>query len=263
MNLNDYVQQRMEAENRLLNGSDLTFKQPKTPGEIVDLYRTYKGLTRQMRPLNEQQVEEYMSKGYSFIGAYMNNKLAGVSVSKEFPENYPLFHLPKSEGDGRVSTLGGLYVSKNFNGLGLASNLSKITTEATEQFGKNEPGAPIGMAYEISYDNPGSLKVLSRQGNFVGYYSDAQGQEGLSLLLYRPFNQSPVEIDKPSIVLTKDETASQINVVDGFMHIANQPQIGGFEVYKHELSDGNIVTTNILNTTPNTLPDQTTIFEQQ
>ncbi|MBQ3048286.1 MAG: GNAT family N-acetyltransferase [Clostridia bacterium] len=262
MNLKDYVQQRMEEENRALVNSDFSFRSPKTAGEIVDFYRTYRGLTRQMRPLNDQQVEEYLSKGYQFIGAYYNDRLTGISVSKEFPEGYPYFYLPKDEVQGRVSTLGGLYVSPEFGGLGLASRLSSITTQATEQYGKNEPGAPVGMAYEVSYDNPGSLKILNRLGNFVGYYSDSDSKEGLSLLLYRPFIQQPVTVESPSIVLTRDEQDSQISVTSGFQQIATQSQIGGFETYTHQFEDGSVATTNILNKTPNTIDDPAITIEQ-
>lgn len=261
MNLKDYFQQKMEEENRLY-GSKIRYREPKTPGEIVDLYRTYGGLQRQMRALNSDQVEEYMAKGFAFAGAYDDRKLVGIVASKEFPENYPYFHLPKNEVQGRVSTLGGLYVDKDHTGLGIASKLSTIASQATRDFALNEENAPVGMAYEVSFDNTGSLRVLGKQGHFVGYYSDTAFKEGLSLLLYKPFMQNPVEIEKPNIVLTDNEQESQINLAYGFEQIAAQPQVGGFEVYTHDVGEGNIVITNVLNTTPRTIPEQTFEVEQ-
>lgn len=262
MNLKDYFQQKMEEENRLSQNAHIRYREPKTPGEIVDLYRKYDGLQRQMRALNSDQVEEYMAKGYAFAGAYDDRELVGIVASKEFPENYPYFHLPKNEVQGKVSTLGGLYVDKNHTGLGIASHLSYIASQATRDYGVNEENAPVGMAYEVSYDNTGSLRVLGKQGHFVGYYSDTAFKEGLSLLLYKPFMQTPVEIVKPNILLTDNEQESQINLAQGFEEIAAQPQIGGFEVYTHEIGEGNIVTTNVLNTTPRTVPEQTFEVEQ-
>ena len=56
MNLKDYFQQKMEEENRLMLKTHIKYKEPKTAGEIVDLYRKYYGLQRQIRALNSDQV---------------------------------------------------------------------------------------------------------------------------------------------------------------------------------------------------------------
>lgn len=262
MNLREYMQQRMEEENRLLSNANVHYNAPKTAGEIVDLYRKYDGLLRQMRALNSDQVEEYMAKGFAFAGAYVDSQLVGIVASKELPQNYPFFHLPKNEPQGKISTLGGLFVDKKFNGLGIASRLSSIVTQATENYGTHEQNAPVGMAYEISYDNPGSLRVLSKQGNFVGYYNDSESKEGLSVLLYKPFIKEPVEIEQPNILLTSNEHVSQINLAHAFEEMACQNGVDGFTTYTHDIGEDNIVTTKILNATPKTISEQTFDIEQ-
>ena len=257
MKLKDYFQQRMDEENKLISNYRMRYKAPKTAGEIVDFYRTYDGLKRQMRALNSEQVEEYMANGYAFACAYLDNKLAGVVASKQFPEDYPYFHLPKNEPQGVVNTLGGLYVNKKYSGLGIASKLAEIATQATQEYSQKEENFTVGMAYEVSYDNNACLRILGKQGNFAGYYSDTAGKEGLSILLYKPFLHQPVEIENPNIILTSEEQSSQISLAHGLQQIANQPQVGGFEVFTHQLDDGNIVTTNILNTIPKTVSEHT------
>ena len=262
MNLREYMQQRLEEENRLLSDTSVRYEQPKTAGEIVDLYRKYDGLLRQMRALNSDQVEEYLAKGFAFAGAYVDSQLVGIAASKELPQNYPFFHLPKNETQGKVSTLRGLFVNKNFNGLGIASKLSTIVTQATEQYATHEQNTPVGMAYEISYDNPGSLRVLSRQGNFVGYYNDSEAKEGLSVLLYKPFIDKPVEIEQPNILLTANEQISQSNLAQSFEEMACQTGVDGFTTYTHDIGEGNIVTTRILNYTPVTTAEHTFEIDQ-
>lgn len=265
MNLRNYVQARLEEENRRLKfeNDHVEFQTPKTAGEIIDFYRTYDGLKRQMRPLSAEQVEEYLEKGYAFVGAYYDKQLAGIVASKKLPDNYPYFHLPKSEPNGDIYTLGGIYVKKGLGGLGIASRLSNIITQGTQKFGQ-ETGDAVGMAYEVSYDNSGSLKIMSRQGNYVGFYSDTSGQEGLSVLLYRPFTHEAIEIpNRPDIqIVTQDETISKANLFNALETLASNPEIGGYQTYNEVVgSEENIVTTHVLNNVPDMLPQAPFSFQ--
>lgn len=257
MNLRNYVQARLEKENSRLHNSHLSFEMPKTAGEIIDFYRAYDGLKRQMRPLSAEQVEAYLDKGYAFVGAYYDKQLAGIVASKQLPENYPYFHTPKSEPEGNIYTLGGIYVKKGLEGLGIASKLSNIITKGTEQFGK-ETGDAVGMAYEVSYDNYGSLKIMSRQGNYIGFYSDTSGEEGLSILLYRPFTHEAVNVqNRPNIQITQDEDFSKASLFNALENLASNPEINGYQTYNEVVgSPDNIVTTHVLNNVPNTLPQE-------
>ena len=255
MDLRNFVQARLEEENSRLKNGHIQFEMPKTAGEIIDFYRAYDGLKRQMRPLSAQQVEEYLQKGYAFVGAYYDKQLAGIVASKQFPENYPYFHPPKSEPDGNIYTLVGIYVKKGLEGMGIASKLSNIITQGTERFGQ-QTGNAVGMAYEVSYDNYGSLKIMSGQGNYVGFYSDTSGEEGLSILLYRPFTHDAVNVqNRHSIPITQDEETSKTNLFNALETLASNPEIGGYQTYSEMVgSEDNIVTTHILNNVPNTLP---------
>ena len=259
MNLRDYVENRMERENKLLASSDLKFSAPKTAGEIVDLYRTYDGLRRKMRPLDEKHVEEYLSKGFSFAGAYLNKELIGIAVSKKLPENYEYFALPKNETKGDIYTLGGLYVRDKYQGLGIASKLTRIVTEGTKDFAQNEnDSGAVGMAYEVSYDNFGSLKILSKYGNYVGLYDDSNNIGGLSIMLYKPFLHDTVKIDNPNIQLSTDERQSRVNLEDAVVDIANQDGIGGYTMTSTYIpEEDNTLIKISLNSTPSTVPEQT------
>lgn len=259
MNLRDYINSRMEEENRTIKNPQLRFAEPQTAEEIVALYRTYDGLRRKMRPLNEEKVHEYLDKGFAFAGAYYDKQLAGVVVSKQFPENYPYFTLPKEEEQGEVYTLGGLFVRPDFQGFGIASRLSKIITQGTENFGK-ETGGAVGIGYEVSYDNQGSLKILSQFGNYIGTYEDKEGEEGLSVMLYRPFGHEPVKIDRPTIELSQDQDASRISLTEGLQYIGSQEGVGGVSEIIRPLENGNEVTSLILNNTANTIPEPTFDF---
>ena len=126
MNLRDYVAARMEMENKNLKNPNLRFETPSTADEIVNLYRTYDGMRRHMRALSPDKVQEYLDKGYAFVGAYYDKELAGIAVSKQLPNDYPYFTLPKEEEKGNIYTLGGLYVRPDFQGMGIASKLSRI-----------------------------------------------------------------------------------------------------------------------------------------
>lgn len=256
MNLRDYVAGRIDRENEKIKNSHLRFDTLEDVGEIAKLYRTYDGMKRQMRPLSLEKAQEYMDKGYAFVGAYMDKELAGIVVSKQLPEEYPYFTLPKDEQKGSIYTLGGLYVRPDFQGFGIASKLSKIITKGTEDYGKDTKEA-VGMAYEVSYDNFGSLNILSKHGNYIGFYADSDGQEGLSILLYRPYAQEAVEVDRPNIILTKDQDESLISLTNGLEHIANQKQIGGLTESIFEREDGSTVTSLIVDKTPLTIPEHT------
>lgn len=257
MNLRDYVEARMEQENRQTKNRLLEFRSPETAQEIVEMYRTYGGIKRHMRALSPEKVQEYLDNGYAFVGAYYDKQLAGIAVSKQLPEDYPYFTLPRDEQKGNIYTLGGLYVRPDYQGLGIASKLSKIVTQGTEAFGRETKEA-VGMAYEVSYDNFGSLKILSKHGNYVGFYSDESATEGLTILLYRPFTHDAVKIDRPSIqLLPNDEALSMENLVEGLTYISEQEQIGGMNSTLLEQEDGDILKTWVLNNTPNTIPSPT------
>jgi len=257
MNLRDYVAQQIEEENRTIVNPNLQFKLAQDPNEIVNLYRTYDGIKRHMRALSKDKVEEYMQNGYAFVGAYYDKKLAGIAVSKQLPENYPYFTLPKNEQKGNIYTLGGLYVNPKFQGLGMASKLGRVITTGTENFGKENPEEAVGMAYEVSYDNYGSLKILSKHGNYVGFYSDSGYQEGLTILMYRPFLHEAVKIDKPNIVLTPDEQTSMNNLTESLTQISNNQEIGGLTQFDNVLENESVVATMVLNNTPSTIPQPT------
>lgn len=261
MNLRDYVSARMEQENQLIKNPNLRFETPQSSNEIVELYRTYSGMKRHMRALSKEKVEEYLEQGFAFVGAYYDRELAGIAVSKKLPEDYPYFTLPKDEEKGNIYTLGGLYVNPNFQGLGIASKLSRIVTKGTQDFARDTHEA-VGMAYEVSYDNYGSLKILSQHGNYVGFYSDStaegnMGQEGLTILMYRPFTHDAIKVDKPNIVLTADEQTSTENLTDGLVYMSQQEQIGGLTSTVQEQADGVLVKTLVLDKTPYTIPDPT------
>ena len=258
MNLRGYVERRIEEENKLIvNNKHIEFAPTYDAGQIVDIYRTYNGLRRQMRPLNEEQVETYLKNGYAFVGAYYDKELAGIVVSKKLPENYPFFHLPKNEQQGDVYTLGGLYVKKEYEGLGLASKLSRIITNGTKDYGV-ETQETVGMAYEISYDNFGSLKVLSKHGNYVGFYHDGFKEEGLSILLYKPFLHEAVSVEDPSIKLVStNEEFSKISLENALNQMSQDERIGGVTNYETEISEGNTVYSTVIDQTPNTIPTET------
>lgn len=257
MNLRDYVEARMEQENRQAKNKLLKFRSPETAQEIVEMYRTYGGIKRHMRALSPEKVQEYLDNGYAFVGAYYDKQLAGIAVSKQLPEDYPYFTLPRDEQKGNIYTLGGLYVRPDYQGLGIASKLSKIVTQGTEAFGIETKEA-VGMAYEVSYDNFGSLKILSKHGNYVGFYSDESATEGLTILLYRPFTHDAVKIDRPSIqLLPNDEALSMENLAEGLTYISEQEQIGGMNSTLLEQENGDILKTWVLNNTPNTIPSPT------
>lgn len=256
MNLRDYVANRIDKENANLKNPHLRFDIMQDTNEIAQLYRTFDGMKRQMRPLSPEKVNEYLEKGYAFVGAYMDKELAGIVVSKQLPEEYPYFTLPKNEEKGTIYTLGGLYVHPDHQGFGIASKLSKIITKGTEDYGKGTQEA-VGMAYEVSYDNFGSLSILSKHGNYIGFYADSDGQEGLSILLYRPYVQEAIKVDKPNIILNNDEQESLTNLTNGLNYMANQEQIGGLTETSFEREDGSILTTLVLDKTPLTIPEQT------
>lgn len=258
MELRNYVERRIEQANKLIaKNKHIEFAPTYNAGQIVDIYRTYNGLRRRMRPLNEEQVEEYLQKGYSFVGAYYDKELAGIVVSKKLPENYPLFHLPKNDKQGDVFTLGGLYVKSEFEGLGLASKLSRIATSGTKDYGIATKET-VGMAYEVSYDNFGSLKILSNHGNYVGFYYDELGKEGLSILLYKPFLQEAVSVDSPSIKLdASNEEFSKQSLESALYSMAKDDRIGGVTNYSTELTQDNTAYLTVINSTPNTVPEET------
>lgn len=255
MNLRDYVAARMEIENRNLKNPNLRFETPSTADEIVNLYRTYDGMRRHMRALSPDKVQEYLDKGYAFVGAYYDKELAGIAVSKQLPNDYPYFTLPKEEEKGNIYTLGGLYVRPDFQGMGIASKLSRIVTKGTEAFGKETQEA-VGMAYEVSYDNFGSLRILSQFGNYIGFYSDDIKEEGLTILLYRPYTHEAIQVDRPNIQLTPNEDLSLQHLTEGLTYLSEQEQIGGLTTTVREL-DNAIVTSSILNKTPDTVPAPT------
>lgn len=261
MNLKDYVEEQIENENQILGTKKLKYFSPTSTDKIVKLYQTYTGSTSKMHPLNHERVNEYLNQGFAFVGVEHEEELVGITVTRQFPENYPYFVLPRNEKKGPIYTLGGLYVRPDFQGQGIASKLSKIAIQGTEKFAK-ETGKAVGIGYEVSYDNQRSLNTLSWQGNYIGYYNDKNGQEGLSILLYRPFHDQPVKVNRSVIKLTKDETTSLQNLKEGLMCMGRHEKIGGLTEASRTLDDGNVVTTCVINQTADTITEPAFCFEK-
>ena len=261
MELKDYVAERVEQVNDTLKTKKLRFFLPTSTDKIVKLYKTYQGSTSKMHPLNKERVNEYLDKGFPFVGVEHENELVGIAVSRQFPKNYPYFTLPRDENKGPIYTLGGLYVRPDFQGQGIATKLSKIAIQGTEKFGK-ETGKAVGIGFEISYDNEKSLNTLSWQGNYIGYYNDQKRQEGLSILLYRPFNHQALKVAHPVINLTKDETTSLQNLRQGLTYMGRQNNVGGVTETINTLDDGNVVTSHVINYTVDTVTSPAFCFEK-
>jgi|GEM_PF-2946203 len=261
MELKDYVNECVEMENRSVKSSKLRFFLPTSTERIVKLYNTYNGDKSKMHPLDSARVDEYLEKGFAFVGAKYNNELIGIAVSRQFPENYPYFTLPRSEQKGPVYTLGGLYVRPDFQGKGIATKLSRIAIHGTENFGW-ETRKAVGIGYEVSYDNERSLNTLTHQGNFIGYYFDKDKKEGLSILLYRPFHHPALKFDRSIIKLTHDETTSLRNLKRGLTYMGRHQEIGGVNETIRTLDDGNVVTTRVINHTVDTVTEPVFSFEK-
>ena len=261
MNLKDYVEEQVEKENQISGTKKLRFFSPTSSEKIVKLYKTYTGSRAKMHPLNTKRVNEFLDQGFAFVGVEHEKELVGITVTRQFPENYPYFTLPANEKKGTIYTLGGLYVRPDFQGRGLATKLSKIAIQGTEKFAK-ETGKAVGIGYEVSYDNEKSLNTLSWQGNYIGYYNDAKGQEGLSVLLYRPFLDEPVQMERTTIKLPKNERIALKNLSEGLTYMGRQADVGGVTETKRELEDGNVVTTCVINRTVNTVTPPAFSFEK-
>lgn len=261
MELKDYVAENIDQINANLANNKLRFFLPTSTDKIANLYKTYQGSTSKMHPLNEERVDEYLTKGFPFVGVKHENELVAIAVSRQFPVNYPYFTLPRNEDKGPIYTLGGLYVRPDFQGKGIATKLSKIAIQGTEKFGK-ETGKAVGIGFEISYDNEKSLNTLAGQGNYIGYYNDQKGQEGLSILLYRPFKHPALKVARPVIKLTKDETTSLQNLSQGLNHMGHLKNVDGVTETINTLDDGNVVTTRVINYTVDTVASPAFCFEK-
>ena len=131
-------------------------------------------------------------------------------------------------------------------------------TEGTKDYAQNSDQNAVGMAYEVSYDNFGSLKILSKYGNYVGLYDDSKNIGGLSIMLYKPFFHDGVKIDNPNIQLSTDERQSRVNLEDALINISEQNNIGGYTMTSSYLPDEDNTLVKIsLNNTPSTVPEHT------
>ena len=261
MELKDYIAECVEDENRHETNKKLRFFLPTSADRIVKLYNTYDGSKSMMHPLDHERVYEYLSKGFTFVGAKSDNELVGIAVSRQFPENYPYFTLPRGEQKGPVYTLGGLYVRPDFQGKGIATKLTRMAIQGTENFGWQTSEA-VGIGYEVSYNNKKSLNTLSYQGNYIGYYFDKYKKEGLSILLYRPFNHPALKVNCQQIKLTDDETTSLQNLKRGLIYMGHQKMVGGTTEIVRTLEDGNVVTTRVINHTVDTATEPVFSFEK-
>lgn len=261
MDLKDFLAECVEKENINKKNKKLKYFLPTSIDKIVKLYKTYNGSKSKMHPLDYARVSEYLDKGFAFVGAKCDDELVGITVSRQFPENYPYFALPKNEVKGEIYTLGGLYVHPDFQGQGIATKLSHIAVNGTENFGR-KTGKAVGIGYEVSYDNEKSLNTLSKQGNYIGYYYDKNQQEGLSILLYRPFCHQALKINHGTIKLSKDEASSFQNLNHGLISMGFQKDVGGITKRVHILDDGNEVTTCVINNTVDTVTEPLFYFEK-
>ncbi len=261
MELKDFLGGYVEKANNIVQSQKLRFFLPTSTDKIVKLYDTYNGSKRKMHPLNADRVNEYLEKGFAFVGAKYDDELIGITVSREFPTDYPYFTLPYHEQKGAVYTLGGLYVRPDFQGKGIAGKLSHIAINGTEDFGR-QTGKAVGIGYEVSYDNKKSLKTLIQQGNYIGYYYDKNHQEGLSLLLYRPFHHDPISMRSLKINLNKNETSSLRNLNHALTYMGAQKHVGGTTRIVQPLEDGNVVTTRVVNSTVDTITKPVFHFEK-
>ncbi len=268
MELKDYIAEKVEVENykencAILGPGKLRFCILNDAKEIAKFYDTYNGSRSKMHPLSYERVNEYLDKGFVLVGARYDGELIASTVSRQFPENYPYFTLPIKEVKGPIYTLGGLYVRPDFQGHGIATKLSRLAIKGTAEFGC-DTGKVVGIGYEVSYDNKRSLAALSQQGNLIGIYYDKNKQEGLSVMLYRPFFNYPVQMERnPEIKLIKDdETTSLQNLNQALIYMGRHKDVGGVTKGIRTLDDGNVVYTSVLNNTVDTVTKPVFCYER-
>ncbi len=225
---------------------------------IIKIYSTYEGPKDFLRIPTGDKIDCILTgDNCVFLGAYLNGRLAGISYLKEIPENYPFFRAPQSEGQtGKVFTFGGLYVRPECQGFGSATGMVGILTESARRYIdlKKTDGVqnlPQGIFFEADYRNVGSISVLSRHGNYVGFYVDEKRLEGPTIMLYDSFKSSPIVISNlPKIHIPEDKEQGILNLQRFTSEIASQ--VGGSTEYNIPFDDQSnhmVVLNNIPETT--------------
>ena len=239
------------------NASRRIFYKPITyKDSIIKIYGTYEGPKDFLRIPSGDKVDKILtSQNCVFLGAYLDGHLAGISCIKEKSGDYPFFRFPKSENPGKVFTFGGLYVRPECQGFGSAKGMVEILTESTRQYTdilKNQGVSDLhrGIFYEADYRNASSLSVLTRHGNYVGYYVDDKRLEGPTIMLYDSFTQKPVDISYvPRVHISPDKEEG----VEDLFHFTSDiaEQVGGMQKYELPFDD-QANTMYVLNNIPRT-----------
>lgn len=226
------------------NGRGNIYYKPITyKDSIIKIYSTYEGPKDFLRIPTGEKIDCILTgDNCVFLGAYLNGRLAGISYMKEIPENYPFFRAPLNEGQtGRVFTFGGLYVRPECQGFGSATGMVNILTESARKYidAKRVDGVqdlPQGIFFEADYRNIGSISVLARHGNYVGFYVDEKRLEGPTVMLYDSFKSTPIVItNTPKIHIPEDKEQGIINLQRFTNEIAGQ--VGGLTEYNIPFDD--------------------------
>ncbi len=233
-NICDNINSKVQAQN----GKGKIFYKPITyKDSIIKIYSTFEGPKDFLRIPTGDKIDAILSnENCVFLGAYLDGRLAGISCLKEIPENYPFFRAPECEGGtGKVFTFGGLYVRPECEGFGSATGMVRILTQSAKtyietlrQSGKQE-GLHQGIFFEADYRNVGSLAVLSRHGNYLGFYVDEKKLEGPTIMLYDSFTSTPIPISIPTLHVPEDKNQGIINLTKFTTEIAEQ--VGGMKRY--------------------------------
>lgn len=251
-NINSKVKSQQEGRGRIYY-KPITYKD-----SIIKIYSTYEGPKDFLRIPTGDKIERIITgDNCVFLGAYLDGRLAGISYLKEIPKNYPFFRAPQSEGDaGKVFTFGGLYVRPECQGFGSATGMVNILTESARKYIDTQriegiQQLPQGIFFESDYRNIGSLSVLSRHGNYMGFYVDEKRLEGPTIMLYDSFKTSPIVISSvPRIHIPEDKEEGIINLQIFTSEIASQ--VGGSSEYTIPFDDQSnhmVVLNNIPTTT--------------
>jgi len=239
----------------------ITFKD-----SIIKIYSTFEGPKDFLRIPNGDKIEGILtSDNCVFLGAYLNGHLAGISYLKEIPENYPFFRAPLSEnGNNKVFTFGGLYVRPECEGFGSATGMVNILTQSARTYintlKQSDPTQRLqqGVFFEADYRNIGSLSVLSRHGNYIGFYVDEKRLEGPTIMLYDSFSSKPIPVEIPTLHVPNDKEQGILNLTQFTGNLASQ--VGGMQEYTIPFDDqANHMT--VLNNIPKTLGNGKTMFD--
>ena len=252
-NINSRVKSQQDSRGKIFY-KPITYKD-----SIIKIYSTYEGPKDFLRIPTGEKIDCILTgDNCVFLGAYLNGRLAGISYLKEIPENYPFFRAPLSEGKmGKVFTFGGLYVRPECQGFGSATGMVGILTESARKYidarrASGEQNLPQGIFFEADYRNVGSISVLARHGNYVGFYVDEKRLEGPTIMLYDSFRTQPIVIGNvPKIHIPEDKEEGIVNLTEFTSTIAEQ--VGGSTEYTIPFDDQSnhmVVLNNIPLTTP-------------